>query len=472
MCDRASAIVSDAGLPRYHGEPSGPPFDLPGKRGVGCDSGHCSAFRPHSTRCHKDSNDGFLCIVTHHAWLMWTPEQIVDSLPNFANLVVTHLDGFTPEHQTKNRAAVEVVLSGDVNAPRIRDGAFTHELITLAFALDLLGRRAAARGDDELSMELFRGAHELFRGGNPLMRPTTHMKNTLTNALKVIVAREVKRIADGDSDATMALEVLEGFVISTWGSMPPQVSLSVNEMFFIALEKARADGEDDVAFHERIVRDNIETVLGLEIPTRLESVRVRWEEIGEHVAPAAVRVAQQRLRRPENLSELLPLEAWNQIKQAIELGDAQALIDALRPHEDILETNLRLRLEATADYQQPESEIRSQRVVDSDFLAAKELLVRRDSRALEQFGTLHYHRSSDARAKEWYAYALSLFVSRIDIHEIITLLDDAVKGGATYWTTRWNLACALRKIPTRADEALDVLLPALEDPHGPEVFEL
>src|SRR5262249_53259641 len=41
------------------------------------------------------------------------------------------------------------------------------------------------------------------------------------------------------------------------------------------------------------------------------------------------------------------------------------------------------------------------------------------------------------------------------------------------WTARWNLACALRRLPSRAFEALEVLLPVLElDSHTSEVFEL
>jgi hypothetical protein len=114
---------------------------------------------------------------------------------------------------------------------------------------------------------------------------------------------------------------------------------------------------------------------------------------------------------------------------------------------------------------------------DPTFVEARGFLQRPDPRALDLINDIHYRRSSNTIAKEWYAYALTLFGRATDIHDVIELLEDAIASDRYRpergWTARWNLACALRRLPSRAPEALDVLLPALEhDAHTGEVFEL
>src|SRR5207249_2315818 len=210
-----------------------------------------------------------------------------------------------------------------------RDGSRSRDLGTLGFALDALGRRTDLAGDPDESLHLFQAAHELFRRSNPLVRASKPMRQTLGNALKVLVTEEVGRCQTGETHAGAIREALHAFVASAWGFVPPQLSLTISEMILTELERIRASGEGDPGLQERLVRDNIEAVLALEIPTRLERVRRQWEEIGEHIAPAAVRRAQRTVRRPEDLSALLPPSVWTELQQAVERGDAEAVGQAL-----------------------------------------------------------------------------------------------------------------------------------------------
>ena len=144
---------------------------------------------------------------------------------------------------------------------------------------------------------------------------------------------------------------------------------------------------------------------------------------------------------------------------------------------DELEGNLRLRLDAKPEHREPVSELRVVGAPDPAFHQARELLLRRDPRALDELADLHYRRSTNTIAKEWYAYALTVFGQGTDIHDVIELLEAAIASDRFHehrgWTARWNLACALRRLPSRADEALDVLLPVLDlDAHPTEAFEL
>ncbi|HEV8308165.1 MAG TPA: hypothetical protein VGW35_10900 [Methylomirabilota bacterium] len=410
-------------------------------------------------------------------WHFWPAEQLVDALPELVATVESRLPEFPEEHREKNRAAVESLRADPPTAAQVRDGSRSRDLVTLGFALDVLGRRIASAGHIEASLRLFQAAHEMFRGGNPLVRATKPMRQTLGNALKVLVLDEMARIRAGEVTAGAVHERLQALVTSAWGVVPPQLALGINEMLLTDLERVRAAGEDDPVFQERMIRDNIETVLAMEIPTRLEKVRKRWEEIGAQVAPAVARLAQRGLRRPEDLSALLAPSVWTAIRQAVERGDVEALGHALEESADELELNLRLRLDAKPEFREPASELRVAGGPDAAFAEARGLLLRQDAQALELFNNIHYRRSNNTIAKEWYAYALSLFGRATDIHDIIELLEDAIASEhyrpARGWTARWNLACALRRLPSRAAEALDVLLPALEnDAHTSEVFEL
>jgi hypothetical protein len=410
-------------------------------------------------------------------WHLWSAEQIVDALPDLVATIESRLDDFPEEHREKNRAAVQSLREAPPAASQIRDGSRSRELVTLGFALDVLGRRTAGTGRVTEGLQLFQAAHEMFRGGNPLVRATQPMRQTLSNALKVLVLHEVTRCQAGETHAGAIRDAVLTFVRSAWGIVPPQLLFGVNELLLSELERIRAAGQGDAAFHARIVRDNIEAVLAMEIPTRLEKIRRQWEEIGREVAPAAAHKAQRTIRRPEDLSALVPPAVWSAIRQAVERGDIQALGQALEEITDELEMNLRLRLDAKAEYREPASELRVSGAPDPAFVEARGLILRQDPRALDLFNDIHYRKSHNTIAKEWYAYALTLFGHATDIHDVIDLLEEAIASENFRpdrgWTARWNLACALRRLPSRAPEALDVLVPALEhDAHTSEVFEL
>src|SRR5262245_22305797 len=203
-------------------------------------------------------------------WHLWSAEQVVDALPDLIATIESRLDDFPQEHREKNRAAVQSLKETPPAAAQIKDGSRSRELVTLGFALGVLGRWTAETGQVPEGLRLFQAAHEMFRGGNPLVRATQPMRQTLSNALKVLVLHEVTRCQAGETDAGAIQGVVLTFVRSAWGIVPPQLLLGVNELLLSELEGIRAAGEADAALHERIVRDNIEAVLAMEIPTRLE----------------------------------------------------------------------------------------------------------------------------------------------------------------------------------------------------------
>jgi hypothetical protein len=410
-------------------------------------------------------------------WPLWSAEQIIDALPELIAAVEAQLPGLPAEHFEKNRAAVQVLKSDPPGPAEVRDGSRSRDLTTLGFALDVLGRRAAREGELDEALRLFQAAHELFRRANPLMRATRPMRQTLGNAVRAVVVDLVARCRQGELDVPAARAAVAAFVESAWGAVPTQLALAVDEMILLELERARLQVEGDAEERDRLVRDHVEAVLQLEVPTRLERIRREWETLGEQIAPTAVRRAQRAVRRPEPLSALVPPAIWAEIRQAVERGDTDALGQALADVQDELEMNLRLRLDAKPEPREPASELRVVGTPDPAFLQARELLLRRDPRALEEFSNLHYRRSANTIAKEWYAHALTLFGQSTDIHDVIELLEAAIASDRFHehrgWTARWNLACALRRLPSRADEALDVLLPVLSlDAHPAEAFEL
>ncbi len=411
-------------------------------------------------------------------WKPWSASQIVSNLPRLLNMVGAYLEDFPEEQREKYKAVVDSLRSKLPTAADIREGSREHELMKLGYALDFLGNICQRNKQRiELILGCYQGAHELFRGGNPSLHPTKAMRQALTEAWRALLLDKMTQVKAGTIDAGAVHEQIKAFVASAWGYIPPQMAMNINEMTLNNLESIRAAGEDDQTFHEKFVRDNIETVLAMEVPTRLEKVQDLWLEKGEHVAPAATRTAKRTVKRPQALSTLLSRDVWNQFQRALEQADAKALFQTLSEAEDDLETNLRLRLTARPDYREPNLEIRHYGQADRFFTEAHDLLLRQNPAALQKFQNIHIRKSSDPLAREWYAYALTRFGRAVDIHEIIKSLEDAITSSsydqAQQWTARWNLACSLRKLPVRSSEALDVLLPVLDnDDHSAEVFEL
>jgi hypothetical protein len=410
-------------------------------------------------------------------WSLWSAEQIAEALPGLVAAVEARLPDLPAEHLEKNRAAVQALRADPPGPGQIKDASRSRDLTTLGFALDVLGRRAARDGELAEALRLFQAAHELFRRAKPLMHATRPMRQVLGNAVRAVVVDQVARCRRGETDVRTVRAAIAAFVRSAWGTVPTQMALAVDEMVLLELERARLAVESDAEARDRLVQDHVEAVLELEVPTRLERIQRDWQAIGERVAPAAVRRAQRAARRPEALSVLVPAALWAEIRQAVERGDMAALGQALADVRDELEVNLRLRLDARPEHREPVSELRVVGAPDAAFLQARELLLRRDPSALDEFSNLHYRRSGNTIAKEWYAYALTLFGQSTDIHDVIELLEAAIASDRFHehrgWTARWNLACALRRLPSRADEALDVLLPVLDlDAHPAEAFEL
>src|SRR5215831_19252263 len=197
-------------------------------------------------------------------WSLWSAEQIVDALPELVAVVEIHLQDLPPEHLEKNRAAVEFLKAEVPGTAQIRDGSRSRELTTLGFALDVLGRRAAREGELDEALRLFQAAHELFRRANPLMHATRPMRQALGNAVRALVTDQVARCRQGEADVRTVRTALAAFVSSAWGTVPTQVTLAVDEMILLELERARLATEGDPDARDRLVQNNIEAVLELE----------------------------------------------------------------------------------------------------------------------------------------------------------------------------------------------------------------
>ncbi len=410
-------------------------------------------------------------------WQLWSRKQIVEALPSLLATVESNLHLIPSEYHEKDQSAISALRADPPSVEELRAGRHTRDLVTLALGLDVLARQTGKDGKPDEALELFRSAHELLRAGEPTARPTQFMRQTLWNAARMWARQLFEFVKAGELDAGQVRDKLRSFVISAWGSVPESMELEINEMIFVAVEHIRVALETDRPLQDRLVRNNIESLLSMEIPSRLEVLSQRWEEVGQHIAPAAVRGAQRLLKRPAKLSILLPQDVRDEIDGAVRRGDRGKLANVLAANRDALESNLRLRLDAKPEYREPNAAMRFRGGPDRFFDEAKELLMRGDPRALEKFRNIHFNKSTNTYAKEWYAYALTRFGEEGDRWDVIDLLEETVASqlfrSDMQWTARWNLACALSRVPDRADEALGVLYPVLQsDTHTTEVFEL
>ena len=410
-------------------------------------------------------------------WVIWDEKRITETVHAMVDALEAELDCLSEEDRERARVLIDTLRGAPPSTEEIRNGTRSGDLSNLAFALGDVGAKCLFSDKPEEALRALQMAHELFRVTNVTGRPSKPMRRILMIALKAFVARSVKALAEGETDAGDIQCALQDAVCSAWGTVPAELELDLSELLLTQLEAIRQEKHEDQEALGRIIRNNIETVLAMEVPARLTEIQDRWISDGVQVAPDATRVARRRVKRPQAVSEVLSRHQRNGLQRAIEKGDSEALLSALEPAVEALEANLVLRLDAKADFMQPLTVIRFNRGPDSEFENAKRLLLQDDSEALQAFRTIHYHKSGHAVAKEWCAYALKKFGGPGDIHEIITLLEEAIVSShfkMEYgWVARWNLACALRALESRKGEALDILLPVLNvSRHPAGAFEL
>ena len=404
-------------------------------------------------------------------WSILTTQQVAESIPELAQLVASRPEAFTEEDRQKNEELAATVLASIPTAESLVPN--TNVLVSLGFAIVSVAQRSS---DYEERLKLLHAAHELSRGGRTLNSPTSLMRQSVNEAIKAIVNHEVERAVRGETDAQTIHTELRNFVTRVWDALPAQTALLINELLFEKLSVALREGAGDADFERRFVRDNVEAILRMELPARLEKMRDQWAEIAGHVAPAALSIAITATSRPQDLSRVLA-SARHDLDKALDTPSTDLLRSALDSCEDALVQNLRLRLDAEARPIKPVSEMRNRNQPDRLFLEARQLLERGNPLARKKFGDIHFNRSNDTIAKEWYAYAIKRFGTAGDRFEMIELLTDARRSEyfriEHSWPVLWNLACELRALPEREHEALDVLLPVLEtDHHDTSVFKL
>lgn len=270
-------------------------------------------------------------------WSLWTAETIAVSLDGLVSEVESRLSEFSEEHRENNQAVVRSLRARLPSSEEIRQRTRTRELVILAYALDVLGRREAAQGNIDDSFRLFQSAHELFRATNASIRLTKQMRQEVANALRAVISGEGEHARNGQTDAEQIAELCRQFVASAWGSIPPQVDLMLNESLLAEIERVRRSLEDDSLAHESFVRANAQGVLSLEIPARQEGILEWWKRAAEHVAPDAIELAPQRAA---SLSELLTQEIWDGLEKAVVAGDIETLGRVLEEAEDALERKI------------------------------------------------------------------------------------------------------------------------------------
>ena len=194
----------------------------------------------------------------------------------------------------------------------------------------------AGRPSDALSVlyaahELARGTH---RGG-----PVRQMRTALQLACEVEIREGIQRIADHNGDGSiddLIAELNELVVSARGGEITLPLSIAINERLLRELDRVREAHDQDTEFERKLVRNNINAVLGLVLPQSMKDVQGRWRELAQHVAPSALLFAEQEYALPKALPDLLGADLLNAIEQAVTDGDTTALAYALGEAEELL----------------------------------------------------------------------------------------------------------------------------------------
>jgi hypothetical protein len=221
------------------------------------------------------------------------------------------------------------------------------------------------------ALSVLYAAHEIARGtrrGGPVKQ----MRTALQLACEVEIREGVERIADHNGDGSidgLIVELKELVASARGGEITLPLSIALNERLLRELERVRAAHDQDTEFERKLVRNNINAVLGLVLPQSMRDLQSRWRELAQHVAPGALLFAEQEYALPKPLPDLLGADLLNGIEQAVTDGSTTALAFELGEAEELLEANLKLRLEGTTQWLQPESKVFSAKNVPRPGLA-------------------------------------------------------------------------------------------------------
>jgi tetratricopeptide (TPR) repeat protein len=399
-------------------------------------------------------------------WEIWTAEQLRSSL---GQLLSTLEDGFGDlpvEYSQKNRAAITALRANPpTNAEIMSTSRWRPLSATLARALRALARARLSAGRLEEATANIHDAHEVARSGRGLyLPPTPLMSELFTEALRMH-AELVEAGDESDDLSTRLVDDLKSLVLKAWGSIRNGFALELNGMALIELERRRKSLESDASLHDPFVRSNVEGLLDLPVPWRLQGVKRVWAAEGDRVASLAMQVLRARPERALEVSVLLGRDVLTGLTQALDLDDPSGVVRVLSPMRQELQDNLRKRLAASPTYAVPFSTLVIEGAPDTQFIAARDLARTGDPRALPAFEGLLYRFQRHPVVKEWYAYCLLRFGRPQDAREAITHLRQSTQLPGFRltrgWTTFWNLACALHPLQGEQDAAISAMLEIL-----------
>jgi AAA domain len=350
-----------------------------------------------------------------------------------------------------------------------RDALVSPAMTDLVDDLIAVARAQFEAGQTDNALERLHAAHELARGGRTSGGPSRQMRYCLQVACDVVIDAGIQ-LVDSASDGSIdsLIEDLEGLIDSAHGqSITLQSRIKINEALLQKLENLRERNSEDQDFEQRLVRNNITAVLGLVLPQHMKSVQAEWRDRARHVAPHALRFAEQEYALPQPLGDLLVPESRERVEEAVSAGDSDLLIRALADIEDLLIGNLQLRLDADPEWVAPEGKVLVRpSVSDQEWLKAKSEIDRGLPEAITTLRKVWLRKRRDPYTRLWLAYALVKVGRPAEIHEAIGLYRDVIaddrfdpiRNASAYW----NLAIALSRVPAFDSEALEALLPVLD----------